>query len=95
LVNTKRCPQCGNPLHLIRLGPRRIPLYVHRGAELDTCTAFKLDRHLMKELSNVMENIRKTNPIQIQRNNKGEPIIFGEPEFNQVNRENSEGTSKP
>lgn len=66
------------------MGPRRIPLYVHRGKELDTCSAFKLDRHLMKELSVVLQNLSKLGKgtVQIQRNEKGDPILFGEPERN-------------
>lgn len=81
LVNTKDCPHCSNPLHLTLLGPRKIRVWVHRDKELDTCTALKLDRYLMKELSNVLENIRKVNHVCVQRNRKGEPVIFGEPEI--------------
>ena len=66
------------------MGPRRVPMWVHRGKELDTCTVFKLDRKLMRDLRTVMKNISKLRPVSVLRNKKGEPIIFGEPEYDRV-----------
>ena len=56
-------------------------MWVHRKKELDTCTVFKLDRKLMRDLRTVMQNISKLRPVQMVRNEKGEPVIFGEPEY--------------
>ena len=69
---------CINPLHRITMGPRKIPLWVHRGKELDTCTAFKLNRNIMEELRKVMENIGKVSRIEMKRKKDGEVVIFGE-----------------
>jgi hypothetical protein len=63
------------------MGPQRAKMWVHRGKELDTCTVFKLDRKLMRDLRTVMQNISKLRPVQMVRNSKGEPVIFGEPEY--------------
>ena len=63
------------------MGHRKVPMWVHRGEELDTCTVFKLDRKLMRDLRTVMQNISKLRPVQMVRNSKGEPVIFGEPEY--------------
>ena len=79
METTKKCTFCDNPLHLIRMGLRKIPLWVHRGHELDKCTVFKLDRNIMRDLHNVLENLRKIRPVEVKRNIKGEPVIFGEP----------------
>lgn len=75
---TKKCSFCPNPLHLIRLGYKRTPVWVHQDRELDTCTAIKLNKDLMTALHNVLENISKVSPVKVARNEKGEPVIFGE-----------------
>ena len=64
---------------MIRMGKRRVPLWVHRGKELDSCSVFKLDRNLMRDLRTVMSNLEKLQPVHMKRNVKGEPVIFGEP----------------
>jgi hypothetical protein len=76
--NTKTCSFCDNPLHLTLLGPKRVPVWVHKGVELDTCQALKLNKNLMQSLHQVLENISKVSPVRVERNEKGEPVIFGE-----------------
>ena len=76
----KQCNFCGNPLHEIRLGSNRARLWVHRGEELDYCTAFKLDRNLIQQLIEVMHRLGKRGPIEMLRDDKGEVVIFGDPE---------------
>lgn len=78
MERTKKCSFCDSPLHQIRLGYKHTPVWVHRGIELDKCTAIKLNRDLMQALQNVLENISKVSPVKVQRNEKGEPVIFGE-----------------
>ena len=78
LVKTKTCNFCSNPLHKIVMGPRKIPLWVHRGKELDECGAFKLNKDIMKELRTVMDNIGKASRIEMKRKIDGEVVIFGE-----------------
>lgn len=60
------------------LGPRRVPVWVHRGAELDECNVIKLNKDLMTSLHNVLENISKVSPVKVARKENGEPVIFGE-----------------
>lgn len=78
MAKTKNCNFCSSPLHKISMGPRKIPLWVHRGKELDVCSAFKLNKDIMKELRAVMDNIGKASRIELKRKEDGEVVIFGE-----------------
>lgn len=74
----KHCNFCENPLHEIRLGPKRTRLWVHRGKELETCKAFKLDRDILQDLIKVMHKLRKHGPLKLMRKKDGEVVVFGE-----------------
>jgi len=78
METTKKCSFCANPLHLIMLGHRRSRVWVHKGAELECCTAIKLSKDLMQSLQTVLENISKVSPVKVARKDNGEPVIFGE-----------------
>jgi hypothetical protein len=79
METNKPCFICKQPLHTVKIGPHRLPYRVHRGKELDCCTAVHPYPASIALLRRAMEHMcRNKENFKLHNLENGQPMVHGE-----------------